>query len=303
MFNFGVTHESQIWQRGQDTLLVDPEGLDVPPYFPDNEIVRHDLAVNYSNLIRLDEQIGALIDQLKEDGLYDNTVIFFYSDHGGPFPRHKRSLYETGIAVPLIVRNPFEESLHQPTRIPLHAQSPYALNSAPLNFIDLAPTVLSLAGIAPPEYIQGIPFLGEFSEEIISRPVITTSDRFDAVYDRVRAVKQNGFKLIRNYYTDLPYALPVQYRLQMPMMHAMLDYQTSADEDPVMLWLSPTRPFEEFYDLQKDPYELTNLIDSSQYRDELNELRATLDEWIESSGDLGGIPEQDLIQRWAQEAR
>ena len=106
VFNFGVCHESGIWKYQDSTLYVDKDHLEVPPYFPDTEIVRHDLAVNYSNLKRLDDSIGLLTDQLKEDGLYDNSYIFFYSDHGGPFPRHKRSLHETGIRVPFIIKIP-----------------------------------------------------------------------------------------------------------------------------------------------------------------------------------------------------
>ena len=83
-----------------------PETVPVPPYFPDNDVIRHDLAVNYSNLKRLDDQIGEIVADLKEDGLYENSIIFFYGDHGGPFPRHKRALYETGTKVPLIIKFP-----------------------------------------------------------------------------------------------------------------------------------------------------------------------------------------------------
>ena len=98
VFNFGITHESQIWRQGDQPLLVKPETLPVPPIFPNTPEVRKDLAVNYSNLIRLDSQIGKIIEQLKAEGLYENSIIFFYGDHGGPFPRYKRALYETGVS-------------------------------------------------------------------------------------------------------------------------------------------------------------------------------------------------------------
>ena len=134
VFTLSKFHESQIWRRGQDSLLVDPKTVPVPPIFPDTEEVRKDIAVNYSNLIRLDRQIGKVIEQLKSEGLYENSIIFFYGDHGGPFPRYKRAVYETGIKVPLIIKFPMLENAG--TRNPNFGR-----------FIDYAPTVLSLAGI------------------------------------------------------------------------------------------------------------------------------------------------------------
>ena len=110
VFNFGISHESQIWNQGEKPLLVDPLLLTVPPVFPDTPEIRKDLAVNYSNLIRLDQQIGKIIEQLKAEGLYKNSVLFFYGDHGGPFPRYKRALYETGIKVPLIIKFPDQKN-------------------------------------------------------------------------------------------------------------------------------------------------------------------------------------------------
>ena len=104
VFNFGVTHESAIWRRDKQVLKVNPNDLFVPPIFPDDSITRHALAVNYSNLVEMDRQMGEIISKLKQQDLYDNSYIFFYSDHGGPFPRHKRAIYETGTKVPLIIK-------------------------------------------------------------------------------------------------------------------------------------------------------------------------------------------------------
>jgi membrane-anchored protein YejM (alkaline phosphatase superfamily) len=129
VFNFGITHESQVWAQGDKKLLVAPEEVPVPPIFPDNDTIRKDLAVNYSNIIRMDQQIGAIIEQLKEEGLYEDTYIFFYGDHGGPFPRYKRALYETGLKVPFIVKLPGNaEAATRSDRL--------------ISFIDLAPTLL-----------------------------------------------------------------------------------------------------------------------------------------------------------------
>ena len=298
VFNFGVTHESQVWARSSDTLLVDPVSIPVPPFFPDDSIVRHDLAVNYSNLIRLDKQVGEIIDQLKEDGLYENTIIFFYSDHGGPFPRYKRSVYETGLLVPMIVHDPFEETQPRPRKRILPGDWPYSTDGTPLSFIDLAPTVLSIAGIEPPAHMQGVPFLGEFRRELFSRPMFATTDRFDAVYDRVRAVKYNGYKLIRNYHPELPYALPVQYRLQMRLMQRLESIDPDTASRNIAKWLATQRPREEFYDLKVDQDELHNRVDDPSLSEVIAALSDSLDQWIEATNDLGATSEDALIAQW-----
>ena len=104
IFNFQITHEAQIWHQSNKPVFVDVNKVEVPPIFPDDSITRKDLAINYSNLIRMDRQLGKIIQQLKDDGLYESSYIFFYSDHGGPFPRYKRAIYETGTKVPFMVK-------------------------------------------------------------------------------------------------------------------------------------------------------------------------------------------------------
>ena len=286
VFNFAVCHESQIWNRGQDSVFVDPQYVQVPPYFPDTEVIRHDLAVNYSNLKRLDDQIGAVLKDLKEDGLYENTIIFFYGDHGGPFPRHKRALYDTGVKVPLIIKFPKNENAG-------------SYDDRLISFIDYAPTLLSLAGIEPPKVMQGVAQFGRY--EVKKKPNYTfhTSDRFDEIYDRLRAVRSKRYKYIKSYNTELSHALPVSYREQMPMMQALRKlYNEGALNEQQAAWLHPTKPEEELYDLQKDPYELNNLAGNPDLQDTLIFYRNILDEWIKESKDLGSIPERELIAQW-----
>ncbi|HET8735247.1 MAG TPA: sulfatase, partial [Pricia sp.] len=205
VFNFSVCHESQIWKRGKDSLFVDPAQVPVPPYFPNTATVRHDLAVNYSNLKRLDDQIGEVIADLKEDGLYENTIIFFYGDHGGPFPRHKRALYDTGLKVPLVIKFPKNKRAGE-------------RDDRLISFIDYAPTVLSLAGIEPPKGMQGVAQFGKFEAKKKPEYTFHSADRFDAMYDRLRAVRSKRYKYIKSYNTEISHALPVAYREQMPMM-------------------------------------------------------------------------------------
>ena len=286
VFNFAVCHESQIWKRGKDELFVGPTKVKVPPYFPDNDTIRHDLAVNYSNLKRLDDQIGEIIDELKADGLYDNSIIFFYGDHGGPFPRHKRALYETGTKVPMVIKFPKKEKAG-------------SRDDRFISFIDLAPTVLSLAGIEPPKVMQGIAQFGKF--KVGNKPKYTfhTSDRFDALYDRLRAVRSKRYKYIKSFDTSISHAIPNKYRQQMPMMRELSRlYNAGRLNEKQSRWLQPTKPEEELYDLQNDPYELNNLAALPEVQDTLVHLRKVLNKWMVETNDLGRIPESELIALW-----
>ncbi|MFX0556588.1 sulfatase [Maribacter sp. CXY002] len=257
VFNFGVCHESQIWARGKDSLFVAPETVPVPPYFPDNHIVRHDFAVNYSNLKRLDDQVGEIISDLKEDGLYENSIIFFYGDHGGPFPRHKRALYDSGLKVPLVIKFPENKKAG-------------SKDERLISFIDYAPTVLSMAVIEPPKVMQGVAQFGAYGVQKEKKYTFHSSDRFDEFYDRLRAVRSKRFKYIRSFNTDLPHAIPVSYREQMPMMRELRRlYAEGKLNKEQSLWLKAPKPEEELYDLQEDPYELNNLVDQPKLRDTL----------------------------------
>ena len=285
IFNFNITHESEIWKRDKEKLKVDPNNLTVPPVFPDDSISRHALAVNYSNLVEMDKQMGLIIKNLKDQGLYDNTYIFFYSDHGGPFPRHKRAIYETGSKVPLIVKFPTNINVKEKR------------NSDMLSFIDFAPTILSLAGIDIPKIYQGKAFLGNKESKKKRKYLFTASDRFDEHPDRIRAVKSKRFKYIRNYNINKPHALPIGYRNQMPLMKHLNKLNDSNMLSPEQkLWFQVPKNPEEFYDLENDPFELNNLIGDNNYSKELNELRKQLSNWMKEINDLGHISEKELAK-------
>ena len=285
VFNFGVTHESSIWNRDKKKLKVDPNNLNVPPVFPDDSIARHALAVNYSNLIEMDIQMGKIIDKLKKQSLYDNTFIFFYSDHGGPFPRHKRAIYETGTKVPLIIK------------FPKGFKTEEKRNNDMLSFIDFAPTILSIANIDIPKIYQGKPFLG-FKKSLEKRKYLfTASDRFDELTDRIRAVKSKKFKYIRNYNTEKPHALNVVYRTQMNLMKHLNELnKTNSLSEKQKLWFQAPKSPEEFYDLENDPFELNNLIENEEFSSHIYELKLQLDSWLMNINDLGGIPEKELVK-------
>ena len=290
VFNFNITHESQIWKQADNPLLVDPDQLEVPPIFPDNAVIRKDLAINYSNLIRLDTQIGKVLDELKAAGLYDNTLIFFYGDHGGPFPRHKRALYETGIKVPLLVK------------MPRNAQAG-SQEDRFVSFIDFAPTLLSVAGIEPPKIMQGKAFLGAF-KTAAPQFVFATSDRFDETVDRLRAVRHGSYKYIRNFNPSITNALPNSYREQMAMMQNMRAlWEANALPQNVGRWFATPKPQEELYDITADPYELNNLADDPSLQDTLALLRNRLDQWMVETADMGRIPEQEILKQFFPEGK
>lgn len=286
IFNLNVTHESRIWNKAEDSLWVD-EHLEVPipPYLPDTDVAKKDVRRMYSNVKEMDSQVGKILSQLEEDGLMDSTIIFWYTDHGGPLPRQKRLLYDSGLKVPLIIRFPNQ----------LFANS---VDTQLINFIDLKPTILSLTGIEPPKYLDGQAWLGVFKAKTPRRYVHAAADRFDEVYDQIRAVRDHQFKYLRNYNLDQPYYLPVKYREQMPIMQELLRLKAEGKlTEAQAQWFRTSKVEEELFDTEKDPHELKNLADDPNYADKLVELRNEMDRWLGSFEDRGAIPEKEYISR------
>lgn len=287
IFNFITSHESRIWTQRDEPLLVDEDRVPVPPYYPDVPVVRKDVARKYSNITEMDRQVGIILEQLEEDGLLDNTIIFFFSDHGGMLPREKRELYDTGLRVPLIIAFPGKaDDGHTDDQL--------------VSFVDFGATVLSLAGIPAPSYIQGQAFLGKYKAEHVRKYIHGARDRMDSEYDRVRAVRDKQFKYIRNYMPELPYVQNINYRKQIPMMMALYEFDSLGKFEGVQkLWWRKTKDPEELYDLSKDPYEFVNLAGMPEYSDKLDELRKEMDRWLNEVGDKGAIPEKEMVrQMW-----
>lgn len=286
IFNINVTHESQIWARAEDSLWVS-EDLDVPvpPYLPDNEIGKRDVRRMYSNIKMMDYRVGEILAELEADGLLDSTIIFWYTDHGGPLPRQKRLLYDSGLRVPMIVRFP-------------NKQWANTVDSQMLSFIDLKPTMLSLTGQEPPGYLDGQAWLGAFASAQPRTFIHGAADRFDEVYDQVRAVRNNRFKYIRYYNLDQPYYLPVSYREQMPIMQELLRMHQAGKLNEIQAqWFRPTKVPEELFDTQSDPHELNNLANNPEYQSQLLTLRTEMDRWLSAFEDRGAIPEPEYIEQ------
>ncbi len=284
IFNFGVTHESQIWARTEDSLWVDADlDVPVPPYLPDNEVGRRDVRRMYSNIKIMDAQVGEILAQLEEDGLMDSTIVFWYTDHGGPLPRQKRLLYDSGMRLPLIIRFPDGHGAN-------------TVDDQLVSFIDFKPTIMSLAGLEPPSYVDGRSFLGEYTTSAPRQYVHGAADRFDEAYDMIRAVRDDRFKYLRNFQTEKSYYLPVAYREQMPIMQELLRLRDAGELTPEQAqWFRPQKDEEELFDTQADPYELNNLATDPAYAEKLAELRAECDRWMTAIDDKGLIPEPEFL--------
>lgn len=284
VFNPTRTHESGMWPENCPELAFDPNDMSVPPYFPDTPKVREALARMYTHIEASDRYLGRLLGELEEDGLASNTVVFHWSDHG-PLPRGKRWPYDSGIRVPLIVRWP-------------SVLAPGTVSEDLVSTVDLGPTVLSVAGIPVPPYMQGRAFLGPQKRAPRSY-VFASRDRYDESYDMVRAVRDARYKYIRHYYPDRPYLFWVPYRNRHPIVEELYrGYAQGTLNETQRILLAERRPPEELYDTQSDPYEVVNLAQDPQYAKELERLRGALDDWLTDVGDMGRIPESEMVQRW-----
>lgn len=256
--------------------------FNIPPYLPDTPLVRRDMWKMYNNLAETDQQIGAIIQQLKDDGLYDNTIIVLYSDHGGPLPRQKRLIYDSGLKVPLIIRYP-------------HAQNASTSDDQLISFVDFAPTTMALAGVPIPDYMHGRDFIHNTDKP--RKYIHAAADRFDAYTDTIRAVKDQRFKYIRNYRPEQGYYLPVEYREKIPTMQELLRLKGEGKLNQYQAqWFRESKPEEELFDTQNDPHELINLASEPQYQNKLHELSVELDHWLTRIGDTPNVPERQLIR-------
>jgi arylsulfatase A-like enzyme len=288
IFNFNETHESRLFEPYQQTEVIPIDTkFKVPPYLPDNEIVQRDLWKMYNNIALMDQKVGRILDQLEKDGLLENTIVFFYGDHGGPLPRQKRLIYDAGINTPLIIRFP-------------NQQKAGSWDKQLISFIDFAPTLLSLGGITPPKYMQGQPFLNKKQPEDKRTYIHSAVDRLDGITDAIRAVRDKQFKYIRNYRPEQGYYLPIAYREKIPTMKELLRLRNEGKLNETQVqWFRKSKAPEELFDCKVDPHELNNLANNPDYKQKLIELSSEMDRWIKEIGDQPNLPELELIsQLW-----
>ncbi len=288
VYNFFITHESQV-MKYPEKLTVSPEQArtDLPSFYMDTPTARKDVANLLTHIEMLDKQVGDFINQLKKDGLYENSYIFFFSDHGGNLPWMKRELLERGTHIPFIVKHPKGE--YKGTTV-----------TNLISSIDFAPSVLSLAGIEPPQYLQGKAFLGEYASKEKNKYVYAARDRMDQHYERVRAVRDTHFRYIYNYNPELPKYQDIKYRKDIPLMKEILQMKEEGKitNQYLLDWFKGSKGVEELYNVSEDPDELHNLVNDPKYIAKLNELRVAYNNWIARVGDLSYMSEKDMVEKY-----
>jgi N-sulfoglucosamine sulfohydrolase len=292
VFNLTVTHESQIFpsspQRKGKPLVTNPATLTVPPYYPDTPLVREELARMYDNIADMDRLAGDILEQLEQDGLANDTIVFYWSDHGDGIPRAKRSLYDSGLHTPLMIRWP--KSIGGTV-------TPGTVRDELVSFVDLAPTVLALAGVEVPAHLHGRVLLGPKAAP--APPVVFAArDRMDIEYDMMRSARDSRFRYIRNFTPELPHAGHIIYRNQSAIMQEWFRLQAAGTPTgPAALWMRTSRPAEELYDTIADPHQIHDLSAQPAHRATLARLRNAVNEWMARIGDQGLVNEPEMIQR------
>jgi arylsulfatase A-like enzyme len=292
IFNLTITHESQIRTRPH-TLKHDPAKVRVPAYHPDTPEVRLDWAQYHDNISTMDGQAGKLLAELEEAGLMDRTIIFFYGDHGSGMPRSKRWPYNSGLQVPLIV--------YMPEKFKQLTPSDYAVGGVSdrlVAFVDLAPTLLSLAGVQPPEWLQGHAFLGKFVAP--PQPYLHGfRGRMDERYDLVRSVRNQRYVYLRQYMPHLIYGQHIAYMFETPTTQVWKRLYDEGKLNAAQKAFWQRKPAEELYDLQSDPDEVRNLVDSPEHQTVLGELRRAQREHVLRIRDVGLLTEAEMHSRAA----
>lgn len=292
--NFTVSHESQVRNDGdkfaENTKRLtpaqrhDPASVKLPPFWPDAPEVRRELANYYDLVTAVDYHASDVLAWLEKHGLAENTIVVFFGDHGRGMPRYKRWCYDTGTHVPLIVRWPGK----------IGAGS---VRTGLVEFVDLPATMLALAGVRIPEDFDGIPFLTADGKETGDRKYVHSHrDYMDEAYDRIRSVRDSRWRYVRNFEPQIPYSLRNDYMEQGKTMQVWRQWNAEGKLDPIQsIHFKPTKPKEELFDSEADPFEVRNMADDPANAAKLAELRAEMDRWLDATQDKGAIPVEKLI--------
>ena len=267
--------------KNRPVKTVDPARVSIPPYYPDTSIVRREIAHHYDCVLKTDQEVGAIVSRLKKDGLYENTAIFFFTDHGMRLLRHKQFVYEEGVRVPLIVHWP-------------GGKKTVAAGTARKDLvsgIDISATSLALAGIKIPAHMEG---RNVFAQQYKPRSfVISARDRCDYTIEHIRTVRTDRFRYLKNFLTDRPWMQP-QYRDGRDHTKEMKKLFAEGKLNAVQArFMGPKKPAEELYDHSVDPHEINNLASKPEYSKILQAHRKILSDWMASTDDKGQYPEAE----------
>src|SRR3954470_11923346 len=292
VFNHVISHESQIRNEIEKSNQIhDPAKVRLPAYHPDTPEVRRDWAQYYDRITMMDREAGNNLRELEKAGLADDTIVFFFSDHGSGMPRNKRSACNSGLNVPFIVYFPPKWRQLAPKDYKSGGTSDRLVS-----FVDLAPTVLSLAGIKAPEHMQGVPFCGKFAA---AEPPYSFGfrGRMDERIDLVRSVRDKQYMYVRNYMPYLPAGQHNAYMFETPttrVWHELFE-QGKLNADQSAFW--QPKALEELYDFKVDPDEIHNLAGSPEHHDVLVRMREAQEKWAKRIKDV------DFLSEWEMHAR
>ena len=284
VFNYTGTHESKIRKRPHEQVI-DPASVRLPSYWPDTPKVRTDWAQYHDNITVMDKWVKKHLQDLKKAGLADNTIVVFFGDHGSGMPRHKRYAGDSGMRVPLIVHVP-EKFKHLAAK----DYAPGTHSQHPIGFIDFAPSMLSLAGLKPPAYMQGHAFMGEFQAEA-PKYLYGFRDRMDERPDVSRSIRDDQFIYVRNYMPHLPAGQFLNFQQQTNTTSVWNEMFLAGQLNEVQSQFWSPRPAEELYNLKDDPEEIKNLAGDEQFVSVLDRFRKEHHDSYLRFGDLGLIPE------------
>lgn len=306
VFNDMTSHQSRtmVWpydsfvENVQSKLsaeeIHDPAKAPVPPYYPDTETVRKTVARFYDCVTVMDQNVGRLLQELEDDGLAEDTIVFFYSDHGSGMPRHKRLLHDSGMKVALMVRFP-EKFQH------LAPAEPGAKLDELVSFVDFPQTVLSLAGVEFPDYMQGGVFLGKDRGEP-KEIVYGSRDRVDEVFEMSRSVRDKKYLYIRNYLPFRSWNQPSVFSDLGEIRRDITQYALENGEELTAAqrhYAGPDKPIEELYDCVADPHNVNNLLDGDLTDEEKAAYRKLIGLYHEKRAgimDVGAIPEDIMAE-------
>lgn len=285
VFNFMTTHESRMFKETKGRVR--PQDVRVPAYLPDSPEVRQDIASYYNLMEQMDGEVAAHLAALDAAGLAEDTIVFYYSDNGGVLPRSKRYCYDEGLRVPLIARFPAKWA----HLAPAEAGSTV---STPVSLVDLAPTVLTIAGVDPPAHMQGVSLVHAKGKR--TPYVFGMRNRMDERYDMIRTVRDERYRYIRNYAPHRPYGQHQAFEWQMESYRAWQTEHLVGRLNAVQERFFREKPAEEFYDLVADPDQIDNLIDAPAHRERIAAMRAALDAHLLEINDNGFIPESSPLE-------
>ena len=309
MFNTFMTHESKIHGERSEMLeyyknasiesmtgtaanqaridsfnyMHNPGTIPLPPYHPATPEMEEDWARYYDCVSMMDDEVGTLLANLKRDTLLENTIVFYFSDHGGVLARSKRFTFESGLKVPFIVRFPEKYQYLAPV-------SPGTRLDRVISFVDLAPTVLNLAGLEIPDNFQGLPFLGPNSEKE-REYAYSFRGRMDERYDFCRTIRDKKYRYIKNYMPHRIWGQHVNYLWKAKSIRSWEEACEAGKCNEMQSRFWNAKPVEELYDIEKDPHNVNNLAGDPAFADVLKKMRDANTEWMKKINDKNFIPE------------